>query len=449
MGGISSDMGGGIEIGDFVAPAVTRRILILCGLSILAEGYDIGIMGAAILALKDDPNWRLGPVELGFLSSAALLGMLAGALLIGTLADRYGRRLLLMVCVGIFSLSMIGGAIASSPLWLGLSRLLGGIGMGGVIPLAAAFTIEYSPVQNRARNYGLMYCGYSLGILLVSLLAIAILPGHGWRLLFWLGGVPLLAIPLLWRLLPESFDNLIGRGRPEEARALARSFAIGDDIADRLIAEARHRPAEDRPAAYESVAALFAPGHLRATLCFWLSLGIGLLLVYGLGSWLPTLMRQQGYALGSSLGFLAVFSLCSAAGGIGGGMLADRYGSGRVIAASFLVAAVAVIGLSFVNGLAVNYVLVGLAGYGTVSTTLILTAYVTSWYPPRIRATAVGWGLGVGRIGAICGPLLGGLLLSVTGGSVVYSFYAFAGLAVLGAGVVLLVPAQRRTANLV
>ncbi|MES2496108.1 MAG: MFS transporter [Pseudomonadota bacterium] len=446
MGGLSSDATDRIEIGDFVSRSVTWRTLILCGLAVLAEGYDIGIMGAVILALKDDPVWQLDPFQLGLLSSAALAGMLIGALLIGTLADRYSRRTLIAACVAIFSLSMIWGAIAPTPIWFGLSRLFGGLGMGGVIPLAAAFTVEYSPIRNRARNYGLMYCGYSLGILSVALLAIGILPVQGWRMLFWLGGVPLLLTPLLWRLMPESFDNLVGRGKVEEARTLAQGFSIDADTSRRLIAAAQYRPVEHRAGPYETIGALFAPEHLRATLCFWLSLAIGLLLVYGLSSWLPTLMRQQGYALGSSLGFLAVFSLCSAAGGIGGGLLADRFGNGRVIAVSFLVAAGAVIGLSLVNDLVVNYILVGLAGYGTVSTTLILTAYATSWYPPRIRSTAVGWGLGVGRIGAICGPLLGGLLLRATGGSVVYSFWAFATLAVVAAAVVLLIPARREPA---
>ena len=157
---------------------VTGIVLFSCWMAILADGYDIGVIGAVLPALAEDAAWSLSPVELGGLASWALVGMLIGALFIGTLSDRVGRKRMLLVSMSIFTLMQLGAALAPTPEIFGLFRFLGGLGMGGIIPVAAALTIEFSAPRRRALNYGIMYSGYSLGIVVSALVAIPVSYTH-------------------------------------------------------------------------------------------------------------------------------------------------------------------------------------------------------------------------------------------------------------------------------
>lgn len=426
-------------VGDHVRPRITARIVICCALSILAEGYDVGIVGASLLALQVEPGWTSDPVMLGMLSSASLLGMLIGAAVVGTYASTKGLRQPLALCVAGFSLASIGCGLAPNPLVFALFRFLGGIAMGGIVPVAASYTIEFSPHATRLRNYGLMYSGYSLGIMLVATLAITMIPAFGWRSLFLLGGVPLLLAPFLLAVMPESLQFLVSRGREAEARALALRLGIDD----RLIPALMDKGADEAPSsARATLGVLFSPRYARASICFWLALAMALMLIYAAGTWLPSLMRARGLALGSSLATLAVFSLAGAAGGIASGWLADRLGQRRVIALSFTAGGIAFAALSHVEASWAAFLFAGLAGYGSVATGVTLAGYTTSWYPAHIRTSAIGWALGFGRFGAIAGPIVTGLIMSLSGENSSNALLALAGLAVLPALLVMAIPRQ-------
>lgn len=212
---------------DAVRPyAVTRRVLLVCWLSILFEGYDVGVMGAVLSSMAEDARWGLTPLELGALSSYAIIGMFFGAFLAGSLSERLGRRRMLLACVALFSLSMMATTWAPTPLLFGVSRFIGGLGLGGVIPIAAAMTVEYSPPERRSYNYGIMYSGYSLGILCSALVAMWLIPHFGWRSVIGVGALPLLALWPMARLLPESLEYLVSRGRMDEARALSARLGV-------------------------------------------------------------------------------------------------------------------------------------------------------------------------------------------------------------------------------
>jgi len=416
-------------------PAVTRRVLAVCWLAILFEGYDVGVMGAVLPALAQDRDWQLTPVQLGALSSYALLGMFFGALVIGTLSELWGRRRMLLACVLVFSLSMAGAAWAPTTAWFGLCRFIGGLGMGGVIPVAAALTIEYSPLARRNINYGIMYSGYSLGILSAALMAMWLLPTMGWRGVIAVGALALLALWPMARWLPESLEYLVGQGRTQQANALARQLNM--DL-----------PTLTTPAALRTasgwrqvLAEVFAPRTMRATVCFWLALFCGMLLVYGLNTWLPSIMRKSGYDLGSSLMFLVVFSLASALGGPLLGSLADRLGTRLCVGASYLLGALGIAALMSPHPLFINYTLVALAGVGSISASLILTGHVAHFYPARVRAAAVGWCLSFARIGAMAGPMVGGLV-AASGWGMGANFMAFACTGLLAAAAVFLLPSQ-------
>lgn len=422
-----------------VRPAVTRRVLIVCWLAILFEGYDVGVMGAVLPAMAEDRAWNLNPLQLGVLSSYALAGMFVGALLVGTLSDLLGRRRMLLACVALFSITMAGAAWAPTPLWFGVFRFLGGVGLGGVIPAAAALTIEYSPPARRSFNYGLMYSGYSFGILCAALLALQWLPQIGWRGVVGAGALPLLALWPMAKMLPESLEYLAGKGRQREARELAQRLGLPVPKPVRAVV-----PQAATQSAFgwrQVLAEVFARCHLRATACFWVALFCGLLLIYGLNTWLPTIMRQSGYDLGSSLGFLVVFSLASALGGLFLGRIADRFGVRGTVGCFYLLGAAAVLALMSPGGLWVNYRLVALAGLGSISASLILTGHLAGWYPAQVRAAATGWGLSFSRFGAMAGPLLGGYVASA-GLGVSANFIAFAAVGAIAAVAVFLLPAR-------
>ncbi|WP_018309098.1 MFS transporter [Cupriavidus sp. UYPR2.512] len=384
-------------------PSATYTVLLVCFLAILFEGYDVGVMGAILPSLAEDRSWNLTPLELGALSSYALVGMFFGAFLIGTLSEMMGRRRMLLLCVSVFSLTMLGAAWAPTPTLFGVLRFIGGLGLGGVIPVAAALTIEYSPPHRRSFNYGLMYSGYSVGILCAALIAMWLLPALGWRGVIGLGAVPLVAIPLMAWLLPESMEYLVGQGRNTEAQALAARTGTGQ-----LQQGARPAQAVARATWRDVMSSIFSREQLRATACFWVALFFGLLLVYGLNTWLPTIMRKNGYDLGSSLSFLVVFSIASAVGGLFLGGAADKMGARGTVAFFYLIGSVAIGALMFRNSVIVNYLLVALAGVGSVSASLILTGYLAGHYPAHARAAATGWALSFARFGAMSGPLVGG-----------------------------------------
>ncbi|MFI7481630.1 MFS transporter [Kocuria sp. M1R5S2] len=422
-----------------VPQKTTNTVLFACWLVILAEGYDVGVLGAVLPALAEYQPWGLTPLELGGLGSYALIGMLIGAMTIGTLSDRIGRKKMMLVSVALFTTMQLGAALAPTPELFGLFRLLGGLGMGGVLPVAAALTIEYSAPKRRSFNYGVMFSGYSFGILVAALVAIAILPTLGWRWVIGVGALPLLLLPLLAWIVPESIEYLMSKGRKAEAGQLAHRLRVAPFV-EKDWTPTHATGADIQSVSWkQSLAAMFSGGYLRATVFFWISLFCGMVLVYGLNTWLPSIMRSAGYDLGSSLTFLAVFSLASAFGGMVLGRAADAYGKKLILVTFYLLGGMGILLLMFPNNIVINYVFVALAGIGSISTSLVLTGWVADYYPSYARATATGWALSFARIGAISGPLIGGWIGSMAL-PFQWNFIVFALVAVVAAIAVALIP---------
>lgn len=421
--------------GDIPRP-VTIRVILICLLTILAEGYDVGIYGVVLPALIEAKAWGLSPLQLGVIGSYALIGMLLGAMLVGTVCDIVGRKKTLLACLTLFSVTMALVSVAQTAEQFALYRFLGGLGLGGVIPTASALTIEYSPVRRRSFNYAVMFSGYSLGGVVVALLSLVLLKEHGWRLLFQIGALPLLAVPLIAYLLPESIDFLRSKQRHQEANALAARLGITGSPTP-----ASPSTSPKKTGIWSSICQLFNRNNIRATLLFWVAFFMGLLLIYGLNTWLPQMMRKAGYPLGSSLALMLALNLTAAGGALIAGAAADRWGSRRVIVFSYLLAAASVALLSIKSSEVLTYALVGIAGFGSISTTLIMNAYISKYFPANARATALGWALGFGRLGAITGPILGGLLLS-SSVSLATCFYTFALAGLLAALAVFFIPAR-------
>ncbi|NWL11471.1 MFS transporter [Paenarthrobacter nitroguajacolicus] len=414
----------------------TGLVLFCCWLAILAEGYDVGVLGAILPALAEYKEWNLSPLALGGLGSYALIGMLIGALFIGTLSDLVGRKKMLLASMAIFTLTQAGAAWAPTPELFGLFRLIGGLGMGGVIPVAAALTIEYSAPNKRSYNYGLMYSGYSLGIVAAALAALFVLPMGGWRAVIAIGAAPVVLIPIIWKFLPESLEFLESKGRKTEAKALATKLNISNYTP--VVAVAPKAGVQADPW-WKTITTMFSRKYLRSTVFFWISLFCGLVLVYGLNTWLPSIMKKAGYDLGSSLTFLLVFSLASAIGGLLLGRAADKYGKKLILVVFYILGGLGIMLLVFPNTMVVNLLFVAFAGVGSISTSLVLTGYIADYYPAKVRGTATGWALSFARLGAISGPLIGGW---IAGSKLPFeaNFAIFAGIAVLAAGAVAMIP---------
>ena len=377
----------------------------LCFGAIVFDGYDLIVYGSAVPALLAYEPWALTPAQTGAIGSYALFGMFLGAIASGTLTDLIGRRRLFIASLTWFSLMMLLVAFAPDPTTLGLFRFLAGLGFGGIPPTAIALVVEIAPAARRHLINGLMLCGFPVGGVLAALLAIAFLQPAGFRTLFAVGALPLVTlVPLAIWLLPESpsFVQRSGRPRGELAHLLKGRAAL-------------------------------------ATALFVVANFCGFLLVFGLNTWLPQLMRGAGYELGSALAFLLVLNVGAVAGGLGGSALADRFGS-RWVATTLFATAVASLALIAVPLPAVVlYVLVFIAGAATTGNQIVVYGYVAAHYPATRRATALGLSSGIGRLGAVTGPVLGGALLAA-GLGLDWNVGVFAVVAAVGAIACALVP---------
>ncbi|MDT2006764.1 aromatic acid/H+ symport family MFS transporter [Rhodococcus opacus] len=408
----------------------TRRssasIVALCFVIIVYDGYDLVVYGATVPSLLAYEPWQLTAGQIGAIGSYALVGMLLGALLSGWLASRVGARAIVLGSLISFSVIMGLTALAPNPEVFGLLRFLGGLGLGGVVPTVIALTVEYSPPSRRQFNNALMYSGYSVGGMLSALAALALLPENSFRIMYALGLLPLVTIvPLAWRYLPESAAFLAGKGRISEARALADRFGI--DL-----------PASSATTSNGSMASLVTGPRRIPLLLLVVASFCGLLLVYGINTWLPNIMRQSGYSLGSSLSFLLVLNLGAIVGALAASRAADRFGSKPVTVTSFLLAVVAILALGTGLPVSAAMAVVAVAGLGTVGTQILVNGYVATYFGENERAAALGLSLGLGRVGAIVGPILGGWIAASALG-VEWNFYAFAAFAALGCLAVALV----------
>lgn len=401
-------------------------VTLLCWLLIVFDGYDLIVYGTVLPALLQEPGWGLDPGSAGLIGSLAFVGMLVGALLAGFLTDRLGRRRTILACTVVFSVCTAICGLATGPVVFGVFRLLAGLGLGGLVPAASALGAEFVPARYRPVVATLMMSGIPIGGSIAALVGIGVLPLGGWRPMF---GVALLALvlvlPVCLLRLPESPAWLRGRGRTAEAEIIEARYGVPPEPADASPAAAPAGPRE-----------LFRGPYLRPTVLFALATAATLFTWYGLGTWLPQLMRTAGFELGPALGFLLALNLGAVAGSVLAAAAAVRFGAAGTGVAACLLASVGLLVLLTGPGVAGSYLALVLAGIGTHGTQCLIIAMVAGRYPAAMRGTALGVALGIGRIGAVAAPQVGGLLLAA-GLGVNANFLLFA-LAAAAAGAVLL-----------
>jgi AAHS family 4-hydroxybenzoate transporter-like MFS transporter len=384
-------------------------VAVMCGLIVFVDGFDAQAMGFVAPALT--AALKISRGVLGSVISSGLVGMMIGALVSGPLADRIGRKPVLVACALIFGVGSLLTATAQSVESLMAFRAFTGLGMGGAMPNAIALTSEYMPRRRRAGAVTMMICGFSLGAAVGGLVAASIIPRFGWPAVFIVGGVIPIAIGVVCVfVLPESIRFLVVRGdREPQARLLLSRIAPGAAVTGPL------SPGRDEHASPDGfvVSELFTHGRALGTTLIWVIYFMNLLNLYFLNSWLPTIISDAGIPVDTAIRLTALFQI----GGIGGavvlGRLLDRTFSFWILAACYSWAAAFVYSIGHAGASVPLLALtITCAGVGIIGGQNASHALSSEFYPTRIRSTGVGWALGIGRIGSIVGPLVGGLLLA-------------------------------------
>jgi MFS transporter, AAHS family, benzoate transport protein len=389
----------------------------LCWAAVALEGYDLVVLGVVIPVLRRDPAFALDPGSATTVATVGLLGVMAGALAVGPVSDVVGRRRTILACVLAFSVLGAACALAPDPATLGVLRFVAGVPLGGVVPVALAMVAEHSPGRRGNSSMTTLMTGYHVGAVAASLLGALFITTLGWQFLFVAGALPALAlVPVLAAKLP--------RDTPPVVRVAATR-------------ETRVNPVRE----------LFRAGFAGPTIAFWVASFMGLLLVYGLNTWLPEIMRLAGYQLTQALYQLLALNVGAVIGLLIGGRVADRIGVRPATITWFVTAAVFLALLAVRLPGATVYVAILLAGIFVFSSQVLVYAWVGRVYPAAMRATALGSASGVGRLGAITGPAITGAL--VAGGlAYPWGFFVFALVAALGAVAVATVTRTRRADDL-
>jgi MFS transporter, AAHS family, 4-hydroxybenzoate transporter len=357
--------------------SIQWRVVVLCALVAACDGFDTQAIAFVAPAISKD--WAVPPPQFGAIFSAGLVGLALGAFLFGSLADRVGRKSVILFCVALFGLSSMLTTLSSDMAALAVWRLITGLGLGGVLPNLIATTNEVGSPRHKNMLVMLMFCGFPLGATIGGLVSAPLIEAYGWHSVFIVGGVlPLVLLPLLYLFLPKP------------SRLVSRSPEAGAN----------------------NIAQLFRDGRAVPTLLIWTAFFSNLLVMYFLVNWLPSLLSIAGSSLSVATLSTALLNL----GGIVGAIVLSRLINGPrgllVLAGAYGVAAAALLLIARADGnIPILLAGAGLAGAVIVGGQIAMNAATASFYPAQIRSTGIGWALGIGRIGSIVGPLLGGLLL--------------------------------------
>ena len=401
-----------VDLGELVERSRLGRFQLLMfgvlGACLMLDGFDVQAMGYVAPALLQ--AWGLPKEALAPVFAAGLAGLFLGSLLSGVVADRLGRRPVLLLATAAFAACSLLTALAGSVGALGLARFASGLGLGAIMPNATALIGEYSPRRRRIATMMIVTNGFLVGAMLGGFLSAWLIPAFGWRAVFLAGGLlPLVLLPAMAAVVPESLQLLAVRGAPPErlrrwARRLDPGVTAGAGVTYRLT---------EPPPAGVPLVALFRGGRAAGTALLWTANFMNVLVAYFVASWLPAVVREAGHTTSQAV---LVGTAVQAGGAIGTvvlGLVMQRRGFTGALAACFGAAALclALLGQGWLPLWALAAV-AALVGWGVFGGQPGLNALAATWYPTDLRSTGLGAALGVGRFGAVLGPLLAGALMA-------------------------------------
>ena len=381
----------------------------LCCLVVFADGMDVAIMGFVAPSILTE--WNVSRPEFGIVMSAAPFGLVLGALIAGPSSDRFGRKPVLIAAVAIFAVFTLIAASAGSVLQLVALRFLAGTGMGAAMPQTSTLLAEYAPQRHRSLLITIMFTGFNLGSAAIGFAAAWLIPAYGWRTVLLFGGlVPLALVPVLMLFLPESGRLLALRGAAASVIARHVNRAIGS----RLTGSETFAADDAAGAARQPVSILFSGGYAVTTVSLWTSYFMGLMVIYLLTGWLPTLMKDAGLSIATAANITALFQVGGTIGAILVGWAMDKSRPARIIAAAYVCGGLCILALSGTGALSPALAAIVFAsGFCMSGAQTGLNAFAPGCYPTAARATGVSWMLGIGRFGSILGSYVGGALLGL------------------------------------
>lgn len=393
-----------------------RQLVIVGSLLCTLAGYNAQVIAYVVpLALKE---WQLTPLEAGTMISYGFLGLMLGAAGFGMVSDRLGRKKTTIIAVILLCVFSAAAAFAPSFRIFCFLRFLSGLGIGGVVPLTVTLVSEFSPSGIRARLMTAVGTSFTIGWALAGLFAMFLVPNFGWRSVLLITILPLFLLPLIRSSLPESVRFLAGRKRYDDAIKEIRR--IEKIVGLRPVAWEAGSFAQAAPLAGSGFKELLHPGLRVMTILVWCTYLFCYLALYGLSSWLPSILANSGFSLIKSYGYTVVQSLGATAGGFLLGCLMDTVGRKWGLCLTFLLGGLSVLLFGAVSSDA-SLLLAGLAtGIFLVGVPPALHVVANEIYPTQVRSTGAGWAYAVGRVGGIAGPVIGGFV-QMAG----FTFYEF------------------------
>jgi len=384
-------------------------VMALMTLTTAVDGFDAQMIGYVAPAVIR--QFKVAPPEFTPVFAIGLAGLLVGCLIVAPLGDWIGRRRILLGSCIFFGVTSVLTAWAGSLQALMILRFLTGLGLGGSMPNAIAMTAEYFPSRNRAFTTMAMFCGFPLGATLGGFLAAGLIAQFGWPSVFVAGGIlPLILALFVAALLPESFRYLVLK---KNSAAQIRRLLLRINPAA-VFPEATTFVVHEEQAAGITVKHLFREGRALGTMLLWVIFFCSLLDIFFLSSWLPTVLHDAGLSISASVVETALFQGGGVVAGLTLGLVIDRAGFLKVLAPVYIGAGLAIAAIGFVGTSLGAIMLVSfLSGAFVIGGQNSMNVLAAVFYPTYIRSTGVGWALGIGRLGSIVGPIVGGVLLQM------------------------------------
>lgn len=392
--------------------------ILVCFLMNMLDGMDVMVISYTAPAIAKD--WGIEPTELGLVFSVGLLGMAVGAMFLAAQADVIGRRRIILLSAGLMGVCVLATVYVSSVPLLVAARFVSGLGIGCMLASTATLTAEYAPARTKDFWVSFVMAGYPIGAVLSGMVAAQLIPAYGWRAMFSTAGVAtLLTLPIIYFFLSESLDFLL---KSQPARALEQANQLRQRMGHEPLTTLPPMPPTVTRAA---VGELFAGGRQQATVLLWTALFLSFATLYFLTMWIPKLASSAGLPMHLAIYAGTVFNLGAFFGIVTQGYLSARLGLQRVICGFLIVTTLLMVAFGLVEAPMFRLVLFGLIGFGIQGGFVGMYSLAARLYPTRIRATGVGWAVGAGRIGAVVGPMVGGLLIAA-GWSLPANFMVFA-----------------------
>jgi AAHS family 4-hydroxybenzoate transporter-like MFS transporter len=384
-------------------------VIAICFGIVALDGFDTQSIAFVAPALRE--SWQVSPALFGPLFGAGLFGTLIGSIVLGSLADRFGRKPMVAVSTLLFGVMTLMCATATSIEQLGLYRFVAGLGLGGAIPNVLALISEYSPKRVRATVIVITFAGFPIGAVLGGMASARIIPAFGWESVFIVGGVlPVLLLPIILLWIPESARYL--SMQPDRHGKLSEVLArIDPDLASVDLDQINMPPARSKSIPVRN---LFAGGRAAWTMLLWLLTFTTLLLGYFLVNWTPLLLVDAGLDHHQAIMGVVALNLGGIIGGIIIGRISDKRGPFMAIGTAFFVGAIFVgtVGLMIQSTATVLLGLIFVVGLCVFGAQLNLSAVSATYYPIYMRSTGIGWNMGIGRFGSVVGPTIGGALIA-------------------------------------